>query len=422
MSYHGINYLNSGKMKKGNTDKTGFTWWYDQALENPNNPSHYNGFIPFDVVRKFFGWDASESMRIVATFEIDGKTYEVPVDDYKAIGRSDWIVGGIPEGEEQSASKVLSVVEKTYGVHQAKEIFIDNLLHLLGVDKNSESPDLGIESLGELKWGKRLFASLSIPENLKNELTGLEFRPILTICTSFDKTLATKYVRTFGIPVCDNTLNMELMRAGEKDGQFVLKHTKNSAVRLKDARSVLGLLEQDAESFNGWINDLGRAEVPEQAFIKWLDVMVPVPEIKKTVVTVKSIQGEDTQVEKVSTNGQTIALNKRDKLVEMWDNDPRVTPWKNTRLGILQLWNTYQQHEATFKMSKGYKKEDRDNENVRKMARAESNMNKNVEDVFTNEDLAALKAISNIMSEIGEPVKVPASKPRAKKAVATASA
>lgn len=408
MSYHNTTYLNR-KMKKGNTDKTGYAWWYEQSLEDPNNPSHYDGFIPFAEVRKFFGWDAEESMMLVATFEIDGKKYEVPVTDYKALGRNDWIINGIPDGEDQQANKILSVVEKSYGVHQAKEIFIDNLIHLLG-----DETSIGVESLGELKWGKRLFASVSIPENLKNDLTGLEFRPILTICTSFDKTLATKYVRTFGVPVCDNTLNYELVKAGEKDGSFTLKHTKYSAARLGDAKAVLGLLSQDAEDFNLYINDLGRAEVPEAAFIKWLDVIVPVPEVSKRVVTIKSIQGEDTQVEKISTNAQTIALNKRDKLVEMWDRDPRVAPWKNTRLGVLQLWNTYMQHESTFKMPRGFKKDDRDNVAIRNAARAETNMNKNVDGSFTDEDLNALKILSNVMAEMGEPVTVAVGAPKKK--------
>ena len=210
-----------------------------------------------------------------------------------------------------------------------------------------------------------------------NKESGLEFRPIRTICTSFDRTLATKYIRTFGVPVCDNTLNYELTRAGDKDGQFVLRHSKNSATRLGDARKVLGLLTEGAAEFDAWATGLAQAPVPEDKFLKWLDVMVPIPEIKRTMVTVKSIQGEDVQVEKVSSNAQTIALKKRDKLVEMWDKDPRVSPWKNTRLGILQLWNTYNQHEVSFKGTKAAGGD-------KVAARAELNMNKMIEGDFAN--------------------------------------
>jgi len=425
VSYHGIQYLNR-KMKKGNAAKTGNAWWYDKSAEDPNNPSHYDGFIPLQVVREFFGWNAEESITMVATFRmaeppamdeqgnllvpatpvmdeegeplLDGAgrqywDYTVPVQGHKALGRSNWIAGGIPEGEEAGASKVLSVVDEDYGVHQAKAIFIDNVNDLVGGEAN-----VGVESIGELKWGRRLFASVSIPENLMNKESGLEFRPILTICTSFDRTLATKYIRTFGVPVCDNTLNYELTRAGDKDGQFVLRHSKNSATRLGDARKVLGLLTEGAAEFDAWATDLAQAQVPEDKFLKWLDVMVPIPEIKRTMVTVKSIQGEDVQVEKVSSNAQTIALKKRDKLVEMWDKDPRVSPWKNTRLGILQLWNTYNQHEVSFKGTKAAGGD-------KTAARAELNMNKMIEGDFAKEDTNALRIISNIMAD-DEPVVV----------------
>lgn len=438
MGYHSTKYYNQN-MRKGNTDKTGFAWWYDQSQEDPAHPSHYKGFIPLDVaVNELFGWTAEESVELIAKFRIpsapavqlgedgtpikdeagneiplvraelvtvDGQPlvddqgnafydYFVPVDSFKAIGRGDWIANGIPENQESGASKILSVNDKDYGTHQLKEVFIDNVSGLVGGEEN-----IGLESAGILKWGKRAFASLSIPENLLNEESGMQFRPILTVVTSFDKTLATKYVRTFGVPVCDNTLNWELMKAGEKDGQFVLRHSKNSALRLKDAKGVLGLLTDAADDMNRFLGEMSRAEVPEDVFVKWLNVMVPIPEIKKTLMTVKSIQGEDVQIEKVSANGQTIALKKRDKLVEMWDRDPRVSPWKGTRLGILQLWNTFNQHEISFK---GAKKFD-GNVNA---ARAELNVNKMIDGDFAREDEKAMHALSVLMAEHDEKVLV----------------
>lgn len=436
MSYHSGQYLNR-KMKKGNTDKTGTAWWYDPRMEDPNNPSHYSGFIPVDVVREFFGWTAEESTVMNATFHIaeppasgvdatpivdeqgdpvlnnNGQQmweYVVRVEGHKALGRGNWVTGGIPDGEEDGATKILSVVTEDYGVHQAKQIFLDNVIDLVGGADN-----LGIESIGELKWGKRLFSSISIPENLINDESGLEFRPILTICTSFDRTLATQYVRTYGIPVCDNTLDWELTKAGrDNNGNFKIRHSKNSATKLSDAKRVLGLLTEQADEFNKWVDDLVKAEVPEKHFIQWLDKMVPIPEVKTSVVTVKSIQGEDTQVEKVTTNGQTIALKKRDKLVEMWDRDARVAPWKNTRLGILQLWNTFLQHEASFKGVKAFNGD-------ANAARAENNMNKMIEGKFTDEDMVALKAISNIQAQ-DDDAKILMSAPKKPRAKAGAGA
>ena len=416
MGYHSQNYYNT-KCYKGNTDKTGFAWWYDQSMEDPNNPSHFAGPIPLQLMRNVFGWTAHESVELLAKFVIDGQEYVVPIppDQYKALGRGDWIEHGIPDSEEQGASKILSVVSGDYGTQQLKEIFITNVADLLdGAD------NIVLESFGELKWGRRAFASVSVPENMMNNDSGLAFRPILTIVTSFDRTLATKYVRTFGIPVCDNTVNYELARAGEKEGHFVLRHSKNSAARLPEAKKVLGLLSEQADEMDKFLSDLVKAEVPEQHFIKWLDKMVPVPEIKKTIVTVKSIQGEDTQIEKVSTNAQTIALKKRDKLVEMWDRDPRVAPWKNTRLGIHQLWNVFQQYEtgvkATTALGGGRDATDMDRTNAKIRARIEKNMDSTINPEgsgsLLKEDLKALDIIAQIQSEDKELVAaVPAGAP-----------
>jgi phage/plasmid-like protein (TIGR03299 family) len=416
MGYHSQGYYNT-KCFKGNTDKTGFAWWYDQSFEDPNNPSHFAGPIPLELMRNVFGWTAHESISLVAKFVIDGKEYEVPVpaDQYKALGRGDWIEHGIPDSEEEGASKILSVVSGDYGTQQLKEIFITNVADLLdGAD------NIVLESFGELKWGRRAFASVSLPENVVNNDSNLAFRPIMTIVTSFDRTLATKYVRTYGIPVCDNTVNYELARAGEKDGHFVLRHSKNSAARLPEAKKVLGLLTEQADEMNKWLSELVKVEVPEAHFIKWLNKMVPVPEIKKSIVTVKSIQGEDTQIEKVSTNAQTIALKKRDKLVEMWDRDERVAPWKNTRLGIFQLWNTFLQYEtgvkATASLGGGKDATDLQKQNAKIRARIEKNMdlitNPDGSGSFMKEDSKALDAIISIQAEEKELVAaVPAGAP-----------
>ena len=411
MGYHSRPYYNT-KCYKGNTKKTGFAWWYDQSLEDPNNPSHFEGPIPLELMRNVFGWTAHESVELVAKFVIDGQEYIVPVpaDQFKALGRGDWIVDGIPDSEEAGASKVLSIVSGDYGTQQLKEIFITNVVDLLdGAD------NIVLESFGELKWGRRAFASVSVPENMLNNESGLEFRPILTIVTSFDRSLATKYVRTYGIPVCDNTVNYELARAGEKDGHFVLRHSKNSAARLPEAKKLLGLLSEQADEMDRWLTEMTQAEVSEAQFIKWLDVMVPVPEIKKTIVTVKSIQGEDTQIEKVSTNAQTIALKKRDKLVEMWDKDPRVNIVPPSRAKIFQLWNTFQQYETGVKATKelggGKDASEIDKTNAKIRARIEKNMDATINadnsGSFLKEDTKALDAIIRIQTDELEAVSIP---------------
>lgn len=407
MSYHSMQYLNSGKILVGNTAKTGNAWWYNQDLENPKLPTHFSGFIPLTTVRdRLFGWSAWESNRLVAYFErpvlddqgnsvldSDGnvvtKIYEVPVRSFKAIGREDWIVNGVPDDEEDGADAILHVQGKDYGVHQLQEVFINHTSQILG---GADNMAMGIQSAGLLKWGRRAWITISIPDNLTNDESGLQFRPNLTVSTSFDSSLATSWTRTFGIPVCDNTLDYQLVKAGDK-GKFVLKHTKNSVARIKDAAEALGLLHEQADEMDKALAELVKVEVPEKVFLQWLDVMVPVPDIKEKVVTITSIQGEQVPVKKVSTNGHTMAINKRDKLVEMWDRDPRVAPWKNTKLGVLQLWNTFNQHERTFKASKQF-------DGNRLAAKVETQQLKTLGGEYVREDERALSAIDKLLGDL----------------------
>lgn len=411
MGYHGQQYYNT-KCYKGNCKKTGYAWWYNQSMEDPNNPSHFEEFIPLSLLRSKFGWDAEESVEILAKFVIDGVDYVVPAKRFKAIGRSDWIAGGIPDTEEEGADKILDITNIDYGVHNPKEVFISNVAELFEGGDN-----IGCESFGELKWGRRLFASFSVPEHLMNSESGLQFRPILTVVTSYDRTLATKYVRTFGIPVCDNTVNYELTRAGEQDGHFVLRHSKNSASRLVGAKQALGLLDQQAAEMDDWIRELYNVEVPEEDFHKWLPRMVPIPDPKVKVVEVTSIQGEKVQTEKKSYHAQTIAMKQHEKLMDMWDTDPRVIgpdgKWRNTRLALFQLWNTYQQYETGVKATKALGATD--NEQSKEMARVNARIEKNMDRMtnvngdgsFLKTDLKAL----NVMAEIqAEKVSVPVSK------------
>lgn len=391
----------------GNVKNTGNAWWYNKDLENPNRPTHFDDFIPLTTVRdRLFGWSAWESNRLVAYFErpvldengnslLDSsgnvvmKTYEVPVRSFKAIGREDWIVNGVPDDEEDGADAILHVQGIDYGVHQLQEVFITSTSQILG---GADNLAMGVCSAGLLKWGRRAWITITIPSNLTNDESGLQFRPNLTVSTSFDSSLATSWTRTFGIPVCDNTLDYQLVKAGDK-GKYVLKHTKNSVARIKDAAEALGLLNEQADEMDKALAELVKVEVPEKVFLKWLDIMVPVPELKESIKEVKSIQGETVQVKKVSTNGHTMAMNKRDKLVEMWDRDERVAPWKNTKLGIVQLWNTFNQHERTFKASKKF-------DGNRLAAKVEAQQLKTLGGDYYREDERAIKVVDDLLADL----------------------
>lgn len=398
MSYHTREYLNSGQIMIGNTQANGNAWWYNQSLENADTPSHYEKFLPLELVKaRLFGWSAWESFELIARFRdpANGKVYEVPAKSFKAIGREDWIVNGVPDDEEAGADAILHVQGDSYGTHQLKEIFITNLAEIVG-----GADQLGIESAMLLKWGRIASMTISIPQNLHNDASGLDFRPQLIASTSFNSSLPTSYTRAYGVPVCDNTLNYELMRAGDK-GKFVIKHTKNSVSKLSGAAEALGLLTQQADEMDAALSEMVNREVSEKEFQKWLNLIVPIPEIKTTQVEkMVSIQGQmqKAMIDKVSTNGQTIAINKQEKLMDMWGSDPRVSPWQNTQFGVLQLWNTFQQHESKLVGAKAL-------DGNRLQARVENNMMKTLSGKFANGtktspgDLQAMEMLDAVLAE-----------------------
>lgn len=390
MSYHSMNYLNSGKILVGNTAKTGNAWWYDQRLEDPNNPTHFSGFIPVELVKaKLFGWEALESTKLIAYFKVGDQEIAVPVDNFKALGREDWVRDGIPEGEENGANAILSVQGKDWNPHQLRKTFIENTAKLL----DGREEDLGIRTAGLLKWGRVAWMTVSVPEIMHNDNANFDYIPCLTISTSFDGSLATSWTRTLNAPVCDNTLNWELMAAGD-NGKYVLKHTKNSGDRIKDVAQVIGILNEQATMMDDALNRYSAIDVTEKQFQSWLHMMVPVPDVTVKEVQV-SIQGETKTVEKVSTNAMTIALKKQERLMEMWDSDPRVAPWKGTKLGIVQLWNTFNHHEGRTYTGKGF-------EGNKLAAKVEQIQLKSIRDgkgSFADQDKLALEAIDRVLAE-----------------------
>lgn len=385
MSYHTSEYLNSGKILVG-CGKT--SWWYDPRLEDPQNPTHFKEFIPISTVQeKLFGWETYESVELLAKFVIDGKEYVVPVNSYKALGRGDWIVDGVPDTEESGADAILAIQGESYSVHQLKKIFIQNTAEMLG-----GLDSIGVMSAGLLKWGRRAWITVSIDKTLHSDAANFDYRPCLTVSTSFDGSLPTSWTRTYDFPVCDNTLDYQLMRAGES-GKFILKHTKNSLGRIADAKMALGLLDEQADVMDKALAELVNVEVSEKQFYAWLDEMVPIQDVKVSQRPV-SIQGQEVMVDSVSTRGQTISIKKRDRLAEMWDSDPRVAPWKNTKFGVLQLWNTFQHHETTVKGATAL--------GSKMAARVESNMMRVIRsqdaNSFASMDAKAMEKLDSILA------------------------
>lgn len=419
------------------------SWWFDGRLEDPKRPSHYAGYLPVSLVKeRLLNWQALDgNVKVSTMLDVvdpngDGTSYikvpvEFPVSIYKGVIREDklrdlyeswWATGQVDQDALNAV--VLGMHSDEYTQHQLDQTFITETANIIG----AAGGELGITSALVLRGGRVASMEISIPEELHDEKTGFAFRPNLVVSTSFNGTLPTSWTRTITATVCDNTLQYALSQAGET-GKYKIRHTKNSLVHIRDAVQALGLIHQQADTFTETLRSWSETEVTEKHFQSWLDAMYPVPDVKTEVIL--SEQGEKIG-EKVKTNSQSLVLNKRDRLIQMWDSDPRVVgpegQWKNSKLALAQLVNTFQHHEQMVKGVKalgGNKLQARVETNAFKALKAD----RNGESEFAKADRLAMEKLDLILANdeaaqkvavpVGAPTTKAPAKSRAKKAAAS---
>lgn len=322
----------------GFTEKRGEAWHY-RATDQGEESNHYAGAVPVeDVQRRLFNWQAVETPLFVP--DGNGGYRELP--NRKAMLRSD-------NGHD------MGVFRETYQGHDYNE-------WLLGTVGNILDDYLAVGSAGLLKGGAVAWVSVEMPENLKTA-SGVEYRPHLLATTSFDGSLATTFKPVIQNVVCDNTMTMAL---GEDGARFKVKHSRNSGVKIQEARDALGLVQSIGDDFAAEVEMLTNQPVSNEDFERLVDDISPLPKIT---------EGE-------STRGLTMAENKRDTLWRLWNNDERVSPWTGTAYGAWQALNTYQQHESI----------------VRGAQRAERNMLNAVNGAAEKADAESMTAIRKLIA------------------------
>lgn len=327
MSMETMEWLNTQTLI-GFTDKRGNAWHYREGSDN-----HYSGAIPEDdVLKRLFNWDVEETP---LRFTFNGRSKTIP--NQKAMYRSD-------------TGDVLGIFKDSYQGHGYKEWLLDNVKSIL-------SSDLAIGSAGLLKNGAQAWVSIEMEEMFKSENAGVEFRPHLLACTSFDGSIATTYKRCIQVVVCDNTLSAGL---SEKGQTYKLKHTKYSTAKIGDAREALAIVFETAEDFEAELTRLTEWEISPKQFDKLLDIVVPIPEDEK------------------NKRGITVAEKKREEITALYANDDRAAQWNGTAFGALQAFNTWNHHFAQVR--KGAPRIVRNMENV-------------VSDKMNNADNAILNAL-----------------------------
>jgi phage/plasmid-like protein (TIGR03299 family) len=160
--------------------------------------------------------------------------------------------------------------------------------------------------------------------------------------------------------VCDNTRSAAL---GETGQQIKIKHTKNSELKLADAREALELVHDVADEVAAEIKALCEIEVSDAQWFDFLDAFSPVDLSK-------------------SKGAQTMADNKREQLTAMYRFDKRAATWRGTAFGVVQAVDTWTQHESI----------------VRGQTRAEKNMMSVITGAITKTDRQALDALKLVLA------------------------
>lgn len=334
MSKESMEWLNQMTLI-GFSEKRGNAWHYrfeDQGDES----NHYPGAIPLDdVLRRLFCFTVDE--QAIYTL-VGGKPQEI--EGRKAMVTSD-------------TGDVLGIFKSGYQGHQYSEWLLDNVAEIINHDT-----ELGIGSAGLLKNRAQAWVSVEVPESITTP-EGVEFRPNLLACTSFDGSLATTYKRVVTAVVCDNTLSASL----SEDGQtYKLRHTRYSDLKIQNARDALAIVYTMADDFAAEVKRLTSWNVSEKQFIKLVHNLIPL----------ESDAGK---------HATTVADKKRGEIVSLWANDPRVAPWTGTAFGVLQAFNTWTHHFAGVR--KGVPRVIRNMENV-------------VTDKMAKNDAAVLDALLTI--------------------------
>lgn len=300
----------------GNVLKRGHAWHW-RASEQGDEPNHYDGFIPKeDVERRLFNFTAISEP--VYTKALDGTFREV-------VGKQAIV--------HSNTKDVFGVLSDRYQIHQFNDALLKNLETII------DSNELGIDSAGLLKNGARAWVQISVPENLSTT-DGFQFRPTLLATTSHDGTSQTTYTRVCQAVVCDNTLAMAL---NENSQKVRFRHYGSSLSGIASVREALEIVYSTGDAMMEELNRLTAWSVTDDQFDNLVKELFPINMAEVTFIdehgnkVTKQIDQQDTR----SAGKQN---PKRDLLNGLWREDPRVAPWKNTALGVVQATTTYHQH------------------------------------------------------------------------------
>lgn len=301
MSAEMIKWLNENTLI-GYSEELGSAW---HKTANANN--HYDDIVPIDAVERLFKWEAQLTPVYMQGDVEEGIT---KIEGRKALVHSD-------------SRHVFNIVSDRYGVHQYSEWLLENISALL----DESAGELGIGSAGLLRGGGQAWVQVRPSEytTIGGE-NGESQLPWLLATTSHDGTLATQYKGVRQRAVCDNTLSIGLR---ERASEFRVRHVKGNQLLINEAREALQVIFTAQKEFDEEIERMMNQEVTDEQFLPIVEGMFEVPEPVM----------EDGKVK----NQRAINNVKghRAFVQGLWNEDPKVAPWRLTRWGAAQAFNTW---------------------------------------------------------------------------------
>lgn len=290
----------------GNVAKRGYNAWHYRAELQGAEPNHYDGAIPVeDVRRRLFNFEAVEQPIFVGIRDAEGNIVRyIEQSDRKAIVRND-------------NNHVMGVFKDSYAIHQFDQWLIDNVSTIID-DKN-----LVIDSAGCLRDGAIAWVTIASPDNLETS-AGFPVRPYILATTSHNGTISTTYKQVYNAPVCDNTLFAGLREDGATSRT---RHSKHSVSRIQGIRDAMDIVFSMGEDIVAEIERLGSISVTDREWDAIVNRLVPIGAVGDV---------PQSAISKME--------NKQEVLRQMYRNDPMVSPWAGSALGVLQAFNTYTHH------------------------------------------------------------------------------
>lgn len=323
MSKETLQHLNTNVLI-GFTEKRGHAWHYREDLQG-DEPNHYPGAIPVeDIQRRLFYWQAM-SRPSLTTLPCDADDPEmVGIDDEGVPYKLLWIAGEQRIIRPDTEAVLSPAFKDGYLMHQYGEWLLtntDTILH----------GEVAVSSAGLLKGGAVAWVEFSVPEAFQSPV-GVEFRSNLLAATSFDASLATVFAMTKTDTVCDNTMAGALNEKGRKTRR---KHTRYSHLNAQGVRDSLELIYTSADDYIEQLKMLDSVKVSPTQFSKFVDLHV-----------LTDSSGKVREWKDLKGRSLTMATNKRDALMRLYQHDQRVEPWAGTALGVVKAVNTYVHHEG----------------------------------------------------------------------------